>query len=142
MIEAWVFWIVAAAVLFVAEMVTGTFYLLLAAIGALAASALAYAGQDMIVQIIAAAVVTFIGWVIVNKFRPLKKGGTWNTNADVNLDIGAQVRIAELNPTGKIYVQYRGSRWEAVMAQDIAAEAGKDYTIVAIEGSRLVLGNK
>ncbi len=50
------FWLILAGLLLMAELATGTFYLLLLACGAALAALLAYLGLGFVLQIIAAAV--------------------------------------------------------------------------------------
>ncbi len=138
--SVWLIWIIIAAILAVAEIFTGSFYLILAGMGALGAAALAGMGAPLWAQISAAALVTFIGWALLHKLRPQNKFPFFQSNPALNMDIGASVRISDIAPSGKITVRYRGADWSARMQDGVNAELNKDFTIKQIDGSTLILG--
>jgi membrane protein implicated in regulation of membrane protease activity len=131
-------WIALAAFLAVMEMMTGTFYLLVAAFGFAAAALVAAFYGSMAVQIVAAAVVSLIGWAIVYKFTQSYAHADARSNPDVNPDIGATVRISAINTDGSLTVHYRGTNWLAVVEHG-APDQEKDYKVIRVEGSKLIL---
>lgn len=141
-IEPWVFWVVVAGMLAVAEMMSGTFYLLLAALGALAAGAASFVGAGMTVQILIAAGVTLANWFVLKKIRPDQTATDHRRNPDVNSDIGETVRIQSIDPSGKIKVFHRGAHWDAAMDNGYPAELNVDYIISKIDGIKLILSPK
>ncbi len=139
----WLLWLLICGLLVIAEIFTLSFYLLLAAIGALVASGLAASGVDMAVQILAAAIITLIGWAWLSKFKPQNAHPDSRTNPALNMDIGATVRLASITPDGRISVLLRGARWDAQMEDGvIPQDLSGDYTIVKIDGSTLILNRK
>ena len=59
----WMVWLVVAGAVVILELFSGTFYLLMIAIGILAGAAVAYAGGTLEVQLIVAAVVGLLATV-------------------------------------------------------------------------------
>ncbi len=135
--EAW--WLMAAGILVVAELTTGTFYLLMLALGLLAASVVSYLGASLSWQIVSAALVSTLATALWHwsRFRhprsmPVSK------NKDVHLDIGEAVQVPSWSPEGTAEVFYRGTHWRA-RRQTGAPEALGLHCIVAVEGSTLTL---
>ena len=122
-----------------AELVTGTFYLLMLALGAAAAALAAAAGGGFTAQLLAAALVgggAVVGW---HRRRGASSNGTDTaSNRNVNLDVGERVQVAAWGSDGRAQVQYRGSNWAAVF-RGIGAPAPGEYVIVAVESNHLVL---
>jgi membrane protein implicated in regulation of membrane protease activity len=139
--SAWVIWFIIAGGLAVGEILTGTFFLLLASFGALAAAGIAYAGYNGITQIFIGALVTLVGWFVLKKFRPQITHPDAQSNPDMNIDIGATVRIQEIKDDGSLHVNYRGSSWQAAMQDGLTPTLNTDYKIIRIEGSKLILGH-
>lgn len=139
---AWLFWLLISASLIIAEIFTLSFYLLLAGIGALVASGLAATGFNDIVQVLAAALVTLAGWFLLNKYKPEKLHPDHRANPNLNMDIGSEVKIASIDPDGKLHVLLRGARWDAKIDDGTIADNAKTYTISKIDGSTLYLTSK
>lgn len=131
-------WWIAAGVLVAAEMVTGTFYLLMLALGAAAAAVCAHLGLGMALQLVVAAVAGGGAITAWHLLRPERHAAPASSNRDVNLDIGERVHVAAWQSDGTARVQYRGAAWSARYAGSDAPQAG-DHRIQAIEGSCLVL---
>ena len=136
-------WWVAAGIAVAAELATGTFYLLMIALGLGAAAIAAHAGLTSTGQVIAAALVgggatAFWHW---RRFRNPSTAPA-RENRDVNLDIGERVRVAEWDSARTARVPYRGSTWTARLAPGVdphtEADSG-EYIVAAVEGNWLVL---
>lgn len=131
-------WIILAAAFAVAEMVTGTFYLLVLAVAALAGAGAAYIDMDPAGQIGVAAVVAAIGYAVLHKVRKGIKRPDVAANPDLNIDIGTTVIVASVGPDGVAVVQFRGAQWSARVDGGMAVP-GAPYKIAAIDGNVLVL---
>ncbi|MCB8747879.1 NfeD family protein [Rhodoferax sp. U2-2l] len=132
-------WWLAAGALVAAELVTGTFYLLMLAVGLMAAALAAHAGASTTWQWVAAALVgggSTLLWRAFKRSRP--SAAPARANHDVNMDIGETVHVAAFNDDGSCSVHYRGARWDASLAAGEVATGGV-YRITEVVGSRLIL---
>ena len=132
-------WWVAAGVAVAVELATGTFYLLMMALGLAAAAVAAHLGAAPSVQIIVAALVGG-GATAVWHWRRFNQphSAPARENLDVNLDIGERVNVVVWQADGTARVDYRGSTWTARLAPGEAPVAG-EQRIVAVEGNWLVV---
>jgi membrane protein implicated in regulation of membrane protease activity len=132
-------WWVVVGVLVTVELATGTFYLLMLALGAAAAALAAHAGASLSAELIAAAVVGG-GAVTAWQLRRMRKlaAPPAEANRDVNLDIGTRVQVPAWNPDGTARVAYRGASWAARHSGGGEPRPG-NHVIVAINGSELML---
>ena len=135
-------WFGLAALALIGEVMTGTFYLLLVALGLAAggvAAALALAVQW---QLVACGAIALAGLAALRKAGVLKKREIDAArNADVNLDIGQPVEVEGWSPAGTARVFYRGAQWQAELAAGEPAQPGS-YLIAEVRGTRLVLARK
>jgi len=132
-------WWVAAGIAVAAELATGTFYLLMMALGLAAGAIAAHLGLPESAQVVSAAVVgggatAFWHWRRTRRPHRLPA----REDRDVNLDIGERVQVTEWAPDGTARVTYRGSGWPARLARGAVARSG-EHDIVAVEGNWLVL---
>ncbi|AYD64361.1 NfeD family protein [Achromobacter sp. LC458] len=132
-------WLGLAALALIGELATGTFYLLLVALGLAAAGAAAWLGTGLEWQLVACGVVLMLGLLALRKTRVLKKREVNSArNADVNLDIGQTVSVESWSEQRTARVWYRGAHWQAELAPGHAPHAG-EHTITELRGSTLVL---
>ena len=105
-------WAIAGFVLVMAELLTGTFYLLVLGIAALAAAGIAYLGGDFWVQAMVAAAVALMGIYLVRRWW---MNHPKDSAASNNLDLGQAVVVESWvdQAAGIARVKYRGSTWEA-----------------------------
>jgi membrane protein implicated in regulation of membrane protease activity len=136
----WMGWLAAAGVLVILELFTGTFYLLMIAIGLAVGGLVALLGAGGPVQTIAAAVVGVLATALLHRSRfgrPARQDATRDRN--VNLDIGQRVTVPAWD-NGRARVMYRGALWDVELGQGATPQAG-DFRIVEVQGSRLVVAN-
>ncbi|XHS77334.1 NfeD family protein [Burkholderiaceae bacterium UC74_6] len=132
-------WWIACGALVAAELATGTFYLLMLALGAAAAALAGWLGFDLPVQFIAAAVIGGGAVLLWHRKRSAQAGGLpAGANPDVNIDIGQTVQVASWAGDGSATVKYRGADWRVRFIGDGSPEAGV-HKIRAVEGSTLLL---
>jgi membrane protein implicated in regulation of membrane protease activity len=132
-------WWIACGVLVAAEMGTGTFYLLMLALGAAAAALAAHAGVGATAQWVAASLVgggATALWHLRRARAPRSKPAT--ANRDVNLDIGERVQVTRWQSDGSARVSYRGAAWTVRTAAGTTPRPG-EQVIVAVEGNRLIV---
>ncbi|WP_372525073.1 NfeD family protein [Piscinibacter sp.] len=133
------FWWVAAGIAVAAELATGTFYLLMIALGLAAAAVAAHLGLAGTAQVVVGALVgggatALWHWHRASQPRPAPS----RENRDVNLDIGERVHVTHWAADRTARVHYRGSGWTARL-QDGADAAPGAHVVVAVEGNWLVL---
>jgi len=136
----WVNWMIGAGILVVAELFTGTFYLLMIAIGLACGGIAALLGLSGPVQTLIAAATGLVATSILHRSRfgrPAKTHAARDQN--VNLDIGGRVTVHAWN-NGRARVMYRGALWDVELGSGAIAEAG-DFRIVEVQGNRLIVAN-
>ena len=135
--QASTLWWVMAGVLVIAELLTGTFYLLMLALGSVAAAGAAHAGVAGSAQFVAAALVgggATALWHFKRAHAP--RSAPAASNADVNMDIGQTVHVAQWQADGQARVPYRGAAWTVRHAGAGAPKPGAQR-IVAVHGNVL-----
>ena len=141
----WMIWFAVACVLIILEMATGTFYLLMIAIGAAAGGVIALSGASGTWQCILAAVIAAVATFALRRSR---FGQLENLDASrdpgVNLDIGQTLEVAEwrhaAGATSTARVMYRGALWDIELASGGTAVAGQ-FRIQEVQGNRLIVIN-
>ncbi|MEX5748862.1 NfeD family protein [Massilia sp. X63] len=136
----WMGWLVVAGVLVIAELFTGTFYLLMIAIGLSAGALAAFGGASGPLQTLSAAAVGLVATAVLHRSRfgkPARSNAARDPN--VNLDIGGRVAVAHWRD-GRARVMYRGALWDVELGPGALPEAG-DYRIVEVLGNRLIVAN-
>lgn len=132
----WIFTGVAVA----AELATGTFVLLMLAIGLAAGAIAAHLGLGLTGQLVAAAIVgggAVALWRMRRQATPVALPA--QSNRDVNLDIGERVQVDEWQADGTARVTYRGAQWTARYG-DADTPAPGEHVIRAVDGNRLIVG--
>lgn len=132
-------WWLAAGGLVIAELLSGTFYLLMLALGTAAGAAAAHAGLALEGQMAAAALVGggAVGlWHQRRRRQPQEPRP--QANRDVNLDIGQTVHVGHWRADGGARVHHRGAAWDARHVGPGTPAPG-EHVIQAIEGACLML---
>ncbi|HEX4779669.1 MAG TPA: NfeD family protein [Usitatibacter sp.] len=129
--ETWLVWAVAGFVLVIAELVSGTFYLLVVGVGAFAGALAAWLGAGLVVQALVSGLVSVVGAWLVHTWHARQPVTAQGSNF---LDRGQPVVLEGwANETASIArVKYRGSTWEARLAQP--GERPAPGTTLYIEG--------
>ena len=138
-LDASTLWWLMAGVAVVAELLTGTFYLLMLAVGLAAGALAAHAGLGNTAQILVSALVgagTVLGAYVRRRSRP----GEPSARADrsVNLDVGETVFIDAWQPDGTAVVKYRGASWTAIHRPGITPATGP-HRVAELVGNRLLV---
>lgn len=128
------FWLVLGGVLLIAEITSGTFYLLMVALGALLGAGVAYMGYPVPLQIAASGVFAAAATLALKNSRKSNA----SAHADnQSLDIGNSVKVEVWQHDGRTTVQYRGAQWAAACVD--ATPTPGEHRIVDVEGSVLKL---
>ncbi len=133
-----IWWLLGGAAVAV-ELLTGTFYLLMLAIGFVAGALAAHAGlsgtwQMLLTALVGLAAVT--AWHVLRGPRP--KAERASANKDVNMDIGESVYVAAWAADHTANVHYRGAQWAVALAHGASAQVGPQR-IVEVLGNRLIV---
>lgn len=132
-----VWWLLTGAAI-VVELLTGTFYLLMLAIGLAAGALAAHAGASTPLQFVTAAVVGGTAVTAWHLRRDRRRHEPANANPDVNMDIGETVQVHGWNEDGTATVKYRGANWTVVAVDGIVHGTGP-HRVREVVGSRLVV---
>lgn len=134
MTDSTIWWLLAGAAVAI-ELLTGTFYLLMLAIGLAAGAIAAHLGAGLPMQLVIAGLIgggATLACYLVRKRRPRPAG------ADLSLDVGETVHVASWGPDHTATVRYRGAIW-TVIPYGNTSEGPGNYRVREVTGSRLVV---
>lgn len=142
----WMIWLGSAALMVILELSTGTFYLLMIAIGMGAGAIAAWLDYTIAMQLVIAAAIGVTATAIL---RTSRWGHRHYVDAardpNVHLDVGQTLHIDAWTDRDGVAVaraDYRGAPWDVELAPGEAAKPGA-FVICEIRGSRLIVsGNK
>jgi len=138
MAESTLWWLLTGAAVGV-ELITGTFYLLMLAIGLAAGALAAHSGAALPMQLVVAALIgggAVLGWHLKRGRRPEEAPAGANPN--VNLDVGEILQVERWGPDHTATVRYRGASW-TVIPFGGTSEGPGSYRVREVVGSRLVV---
>ena len=139
--EQWLVWVIVGFVLVIAEVVTGTFYLLVIGVGAFIGALLAWLGANELVQAALGGAVAIAGAFFVHHWHNRNRAGDKGSNL---LDRGQPVVLEGWsNQEARIArVKYRGTMWDARLAGPGENPApGATLYIEGQEGDKLVVAS-
>ena len=138
MTESTIWWLLAGSAVAV-ELITGTFYLLMLAIGLAAAAVAAHIGASLNTQFVTAGLIG--GAAVVGQYFLRKRSATdpsIRSLRSVNLDVGEVIQIDAWGPDGTAAVKYRGANWTAIHRPGVTPAAGP-HRVAELVGSRLLV---
>jgi membrane protein implicated in regulation of membrane protease activity len=132
--ETYLVWLVAGFALVIAELVTGTFFLLVLGIAAFAGSAMAWFGQGFWLEALCAAAVAVAGVFWVQRQRK-----TMQKPDMASLDLGQAVTLEAWvdRAQGAARVKYRNTQWDAEVEGEREFDRGEVLFSRAVEGNTL-----
>lgn len=137
---SWMIWLALAGVLISLELFSGTFYLLMIALGLLSGALAALLGAGEVIQLLTAAVIGVVATGMLRRRRPRKVNSARDPN--VNLDIGQTLHVPHWHPDhATARVMYRGAMWDLDLAPGAHPTPGQ-FVIREIRGSRLIVSNQ
>ena len=127
-------WLIAGIVLIVAELLTGTFYLLFLGLSAVVASAAAFMGTPFWTQAVVFAACAVAGVMWADRHRR-----SLNLEPMPPLDVGQPVSFETwVSAADKVArVRYRDASWDAQVSGELGGEPGEILYITGIKGSTL-----
>ena len=132
--EPWLAWGVLGLALVIAELLTGTFYLLMLAVAAFGASATTGLGQPFAVQAVVAFVVAAVGCYGVHAYRAKNRAQQMPP-----IDAGMPATFENWVDAGSrlARVRYRGASWDARVEGADTLESGATVYVLATDGNTL-----
>ena len=137
--EIWLIWVIVGFVLVIAELMTGTFYLLVLGVGAFVAALVDWAGGALLVQAIVGGIVAVGGSMLVHHWHGNRGPADGRANL---LDRGQPVVLEGWSneSAGLARVKYRGTSWEARFSNaDGRPPPGATLYIDGMEGNTLLV---
>lgn len=135
-------WWIFAVGLGVAEILTGTFYLLVFAAGCAAGGLAAWAGAGLAAQVLATAAISVAGWAWLWRRDP-RRGRASDATADPGmlLDLGEALDVAQWSDDRRAQVRYRGAAWTVELdpAEPASSAVPGRFVIRRVVGNRLVV---
>ncbi|OGA50096.1 MAG: hypothetical protein A3G25_00850 [Betaproteobacteria bacterium RIFCSPLOWO2_12_FULL_63_13] len=127
-------WLIAGFLLVIVELLSGTFYLLVLGIAAMAGGMVAYAGFPFSVQAVAAAAVAVTGSVWVNRVRKATRRTSMRS-----LDEGQPATFDHWVDKAARHarVKYRDALWDASVSGEVAGEPGESLWVASVNGNTL-----
>jgi membrane protein implicated in regulation of membrane protease activity len=127
-------WLIAGFVLIIAELMTGTFYLLVLGIAALVGAGIGYASGALVWQAVGAAIVAVAGVVWVHRYKH-----TLSPKRMRGLDVGQPAAFDSWvnRGAGHARVKYRDALWDAQVSGDAQGEPGEILYVVSADGNTL-----
>lgn len=137
--ELWLIWLIAGFVLVIAELATGTFYLLVLGAAAFVGSLVAWLGANELVQASVGGIVAIAGALLVHHWHA--RNLTGKPGEGNFLDRGQAVVLEGwVDEGGRIArVKYRGAWWDARVPAESHPQPGTTLYIEGQEGNTLVV---
>jgi membrane protein implicated in regulation of membrane protease activity len=132
-------WAIGGFALAIAELLTGTFYLLMLAVAAFGAAAAAYLGLGFGPQIVVVAIVSAAGCYGVHAYR-----GKNRAKQMPHIDAGMPASFEEwIDPGARLArVRYRGTSWDARVEGAETPEPGSVLYVLNADGNTLKVATK
>ena len=137
-VEIYWIWVIGGIGLAIAELMSGTFYLLVLGIAALVAGGVAWFGAPFLAQVIVAGAIAVAGvfWI---RSRRHALASPDMAPLDVGQPVTLQSWVSQADRAAR--VMYRDALWDAVidgeLGRDFGGESGEVFYITRIDGSTL-----
>ena len=133
--EQYLWWAIAGIALIIAELLTGTFYLLVIGLAALAGAVASYYGQSFWTQAVLAAAIAVFGVILIGRNRAGRTDAAPAALLDVGQSTVFELWTSEANRVAR--VRYRNASWDARVVDTAPVNAGQTLYICGIEGNTL-----
>ena len=140
--DDYVVWFVIGFGLLIAELLTGTFYLLVIAVAFGAAGVAALLGGSVVLQLATAAAFSLGGtlWLRQSSFGRRLRDRAISAHVQ-NMDVGQTLRVDQWAPNRTARANYRGATWDVELAPGEDAASG-EFVIREISANRLIVAAK
>lgn len=138
MAESTIWWLLTGTAV-VLELLTGTFYLLMLAIGLAAGALSAHLGLGLTAQLVLAAVIGSVTTALLYFLRRRRPTDpSVRSLRSVNLDVGEIVTVDAWQSDGTASVRYRGAQWQ-VITRSGQPEGSGSYRVTELVGNKLLV---
>ena len=134
--EHYLYWLIAGFLLVIAELLSGTFYLLVLGVAAFAGGAAAWSGASFWVEAVVAAAVAVAGAVWVHQWH---KGSGRVSMRPLDVGQSAVFETWVSREARHARVKYRDTQWDAIVEGSADASPGEIFYIAATDGNTLKL---
>lgn len=140
--DNYVWWFVVGFGLVLAELLTGTFYLLVIAIALGAAGVVAALGAPFVFQLATAAAASLGGtlWLRQSRFGGRLRDRATSDRVQ-NMDVGQTLRVEQWAPNRTARANYRGATWDVELVPGDSPVSG-EFVIREIHANRLIVAAK
>lgn len=140
--DNYVWWFVIGFGLVVAELLTGTFYLLVIAVAFGAAGVAALLGAPVALQWATAAAFSLGGtlWLRQSRFGRRLRDRAVSDHVQ-NMDVGQTLRVEQWAPNRTARASYRGATWDVELVPGEEPASG-EFVIREISANRLIVAAK
>jgi membrane protein implicated in regulation of membrane protease activity len=131
-------WAIAGFILVIAELLTGTFYLLVLGVAALVGAAVAWAGGEIWLQVLLTAASALIGTYLVHTWwRRHPKQSQAENSLEVGQTVVFETWVQQGESGGMARVKYRGASWDAKVTgaakpDDVLTIRGLDQGVLQV----------
>ena len=138
-----IIWFSLACAVLIAEMCTGTFFLMMVSAGLFCGGLAAYFEANFAVQLLVCVFGGLLSYFCLYRFKKAKAQKKVSENADVHPDIGSVIEVPEWHQVGAgtfiARVSYRGAFWNVRLREGAEPRTGlfkiesvsSDYLVVA-----------
>lgn len=134
--DAYLVWIIAGFILIIAELLTGTFYLLMLGIAAIGTAAIAAADAGFPLQAFTATVLAIASCWLVHNYR-IRNSQQQMQPVDFGQPVMFENWLDESNRIAR--VRYRNAPWEATVEPGVQVVEGSTLYISSCHGSTLMV---
>jgi membrane protein implicated in regulation of membrane protease activity len=131
--DAYWWWTIAGIALVIAELISGTFYLLVLGLAALAGAGVAIMNYPFWIQALVASAIAIVGAGAVTRFRKAH-AATPSVSLDVGQTVVLEQWVDEQHRLAR--VRYRNAMWDAKVLDEGVA-AGRTLYINSVDGNTL-----
>lgn len=139
--SSYVGWFVLSFGLLAAELLSGTFYLLVLAVALAAAGLTALLGLPVAVQLSVAAAIGLIGSFWLRRSKANNATSNSESAPVQHLDVGQSVQVQQWAANRTARANYRGALWDIELAAGDELVAG-EFVIQSIQGNRLIVTSR
>ena len=129
------YWLIVGIALFIIEMLTGTFFLLVLGVAAMAGGITGWLGGGFWLQACVASLLAVIGVILVHNYRRRAAHAPAMASFDVGQPVTFEQWVSQND--GMARVNYRGTTWDARVSAGQPPAPGTILYIQTVEGSLL-----